>query len=695
MRSLIYVYPLLIAMLAEAGPPGPKDFATVQASIRPSLQSILPQHQQEQLMETMVDMEVLDKVEELCHSHPNVVMELRQLVRRHGGLARSNVMDFVEAVMKAIMSALAADFKEMFVVLVAPLVELAVVLNPLPEYLLTPVPMDGDQEMRYIEEVFENWGSTLLTNVTVRTFFPRTVEGIQNIVKLAAGNGARVRASATRHTFNPWLWGCESEMQPGQDGQNVDYVIAMLPQEVSDHLAYARNMGSWPEDSELVSIEGPLREWKDEKGAKKAAVKFGAGTLNKHYTEWALANNWTLPSNTIMHYMSLGGVMMGTSHGGGIGHQLLADRLLEVQYVDANGELITLTDPDLIRVFGGSMGMLGIVTSLTYELDEMTYARFWPQIIKGGLSELMPPSGQPVPNKTIEYMTHYYSEFITYPTHHAAPGVMWKNTWDNLGRAEDSITLIDHLEDEFQRDYVFVEVLAVQGFKLLQENFPASDYLDWLFGYLVGAVSGLAMNDWDEPVTTTALEAMHFQRGLHYLSVRAAEMNVPIPALEDGTPDWDIVQQVVYDLATVVASFEDAGKYPIDLAIEDRFMGGTEMLLGAQYGNSFTLSIEATSSPLVSQDLWEEFKEAMASNWENYSDRQGNKLVVRPHWAKEFPRSVAGTEINEYMRKVFAPQLPRYVEGMKALMEVTGGDLTSTLNMFNTKYMEKIMEGYL
>ena len=27
--------------------------------------------------------------------------------------------------------------------------------------------------------------------------------------------GARVRASGTRHTFNPWLWGVESDVQPG------------------------------------------------------------------------------------------------------------------------------------------------------------------------------------------------------------------------------------------------------------------------------------------------------------------------------------------------------------------------------------------------------------------------------------------------------------------------------------------------
>jgi len=556
--------------------------------------------------------------------------------------------------------------------------------------------MDGEGEMRYIEETFDNWGSTLLTNVTVRTFFPRTVRGIQNIVRMAAKEGRRVRASATRHTFNPWLWGLESEMQPGEGGQNVHYIISMIPQEVSDHLAYARDFGTWPEDSELVFIEGPLRVWKGEEGGMKAAVRFGAATLNKHYTEWALAHNWTLPFNTIMHYMTMGGVMMGTCHGGGIRHGTMGDRLLEVQYVDAAGQLITLSDPDHLAVFGGSMGMLGIVTSLTYELDEMTYARFWPQQVDGGYPAIVPPPGQSVPNQTIQWMNHYYSEFIQYPTHHNAGGVLWKNTWDNLGRAEDAVTpLIDHVEDEFQRDYTFLEDVCVRLFKTLLEHFPAEDYLYWVFGYAVGQFSKLAMKDWPEPVTTTALEAMHFQRGLHYLSVRAAEMIVPIPEMEDGSPDWDVVQQVLYDLVEVLAEYERNELYPVDLAIEDRFMAGTKMLLGAQYGNTYTLAIEVTSSPMVKQDLWEEFKVSVATNWDNYYDRQGNKLAVRPHWAKEFPREAAGVGINQYMARVYSHQLELYVEGVKRLMEETGGDLTSTLSMFSTKYMDKLMVDYL
>jgi len=620
-----------------------------------------------------------------------VLKEVNSHLRSEFG--RGGLIAFIEALMKGMMTALQLDFKDVFIALVNPLIDLTILLNPLPEYQYTNTVMDGDQEMRYIEETFDNWGYTLLANVTVRTFFPRTVKGIQNIVKDAVVNGARVRASATRHTFNPWLWGVESNLQPGTAGQNVDYVIAMLPLEISDHLAYARDHGSWPEDSELVFIEGPLDIWEEE-GKKHASVKFGPSTLNLHYYDWALANNWTMPANTIMHYMSIGGVAMGTCHGGGIGHQTLADRILEMEYVDSLGEVQVINDPEMLKVVGGSMGMLGIVTSITYRLDEMTYARFWPQHIPGGLESILPPPGEDIPEQTLVFLTNYYSESIQYPHHHGAPGILWMNSWDNLGNGEDALSLIDHKEDEFQRSYIFLEDVANRGFKTIFEYFDSTEYLYWLFGWLVGAASSIAMNDWDAPVTTTATEAMHFQRGLHYLSVKTAELIVPIPELENGEPDWRILQEVVFDMQQVYNEFIEADLYPMDLAMENRMMAGSDMLMAAQYGNKRSLAIEIASSPLVPEDLWLDFKNALATKWKNYYDREGNRLKVRPHWAKEFPQVVGDQDIYEYMREVYADQIPAYVEGVKKLMKQTNGNLTHTIKTFSTKYLDTIFEGY-
>ena len=100
------------------------------------------------------------------------------------GIGNGGLLDFVEGLMRGILSALEMNFKEVFVALVTPLVDIAVALNPLPEYQFTTMVMDGDLEMRYIEETFENWGLTLLANVTVKTFFPRYSLKDENGVKL-------------------------------------------------------------------------------------------------------------------------------------------------------------------------------------------------------------------------------------------------------------------------------------------------------------------------------------------------------------------------------------------------------------------------------------------------------------------------------------------------------------------------------
>ena len=53
----------------------------------------------------------------------------------------------------------------------------------------------------------------------------------------------------------------------------------------------SRDHGDWPRDSELVSID-QYETWTAEDGRRRSAVRFGAGSLNLHYYDWALANNW-------------------------------------------------------------------------------------------------------------------------------------------------------------------------------------------------------------------------------------------------------------------------------------------------------------------------------------------------------------------------------------------------------------------
>ena len=110
------------------------------------------------------------------------------------------------------------------------------------------------------------------------------------------------------------------------------------------------------------------------------------------------------------------------------------------------------------------------------------------------------------------------------------------------------------------------------------------------------------------PITTTVTEAMHWQRGLHLVSTNLFEVNIPIPATADGSPNWQIVKQSWQAMMEVSADFNKEGKYPSDLGLESRLMSGSDLLMAPQYGNQWTQSIEVSASPLVPREIWEEFK---------------------------------------------------------------------------------------
>ncbi len=144
---------------------------------------------------------------------------------------------------------------------------------------------------------------------------------------MAAREGKRVRASGMRHTWNAWIWGVDDNSQDNarwryssKSQEDVDYFIAMVPNEVSDHLSYVRgNQDAWRERAkELAFVEGPLTTWIAPDGTEKAAVKVGAATLNQQLFEWILEERqWTLPLDTIMLLMTYGGTTSPMCHGGG------------------------------------------------------------------------------------------------------------------------------------------------------------------------------------------------------------------------------------------------------------------------------------------------------------------------------------------------------------------------------------------
>ena len=124
------------------------------------------------------------------------------------------------------------------------------------------------------------------------------------------------------------------------------------------------------------------------------------------------------------------------------------------------------------------------------------------------------------------------------------------------------------------------------------------------------------------------------------------EMQIPIPSLEDGSPDWSIVSRAWWDAVDLIQKSAEKDVFAVDMALELRIMGGSDVLMAPQYGNKHgTLSIEPVSTRIVHKEIWEDFKEELAKVWMSYKDFDGSLLLSRVHWAKESPRSVTIDEV--------------------------------------------------
>ena len=123
-------------------------------------------------------------------------------------------------------------------------------------------------------------------------------------------------------------------------------------------------------------------------------------------------------------------------------------------------------------------------------------------------------------------------------------------------------------------------------------------------------------------------------------------MQIPIPSLEDGSPDWSIVSRAWWDAVHLIQKSEESGVFAVDMALELRVMGGSDVLMAPQFGNKHgTLAIEPVSTRIVHKEIWEDFKEELAKVWMSYKDFDGSLLLSRVHWAKESPRSVTIDEV--------------------------------------------------
>ncbi|CAL3962308.1 unnamed protein product [Diplocarpon coronariae] len=116
----------------------------------------------------------------------------------------------------------------------------------------------------------------------------------------------------------------------------------------------------------------------------------GVFVTNEQFRRWAVANDkWTLSVDVILVEVTFGGVNGPVCHGAGRRHQTINDCVRAVEYVDANGLHRTISDPAHLGAAAGCFGLLGVVTHITFALDQMSYAIMQP--FKPDIGLAIPP----------------------------------------------------------------------------------------------------------------------------------------------------------------------------------------------------------------------------------------------------------------------------------------------------------------
>ena len=135
-----------------------------------------------------------------------------------------------------------------------------------------------------------------------------------------------------------------------------EILMYLLPLSVTDTISFARTgLGGMEEElqkwgSELSGIGVNILIMRsvdydedcqvvEELDDGHAAVRVGAATTNLEMMNWSNKSGWTLPMDIIAVMITYGGSNATICHGAGLHTQTLSDLVLELQFVNADGDL--------------------------------------------------------------------------------------------------------------------------------------------------------------------------------------------------------------------------------------------------------------------------------------------------------------------------------------------------------------------
>lgn len=524
----------------------------------------------------------------------------------------------------------------------------------------------------YENRQFKNWADTD-QNKPQLTFVPKTVLGLQNIVLFALQNRKRVRCSGHRFSWSPIF------------SENGEILISLIkPERATSYpniAAVIKAPDSGPNGPELKRIELLSEQTSQGNGL----LRIGASATNDELRRWFIDDGrWALPVNTVLADGTVIGSVSTMSHGGGREHQTLVDQVRQLKYIDCNGALHVVDDPDDINAIAGSMGMFGVITHIVYEVVPMKYAVMKPR--KLDVAFAIPPLDKDEIPEALRKewfeaadadsriqaaaedferrgANDYFSEWIWFPYQQRVWTQTWNPTTDSTGVTDYPGILLTWRQ--WLENYLGNLITSSETLSGLPDKWQAS-----MIGYF--GLRSLSPYGSDDRETTTVAKlpnALHHRRGPANMPVRNLEFEIPLPPQPNNPnePDFSVARRAWWDVIRLVYEYTESS--PLRLGMEMRIMGSSDALLAAQRGNDLgTVSIGILSTVNAARDgQWSGFCQRVVDLWSSSS--YSESLNVRPHWAKEWTGlNMRGQPIEEYMRDVaFADQITEFTDAMEEI----------------------------
>ncbi len=364
----------------------------------------------------------------------------------------------------------------------------------------------------------------------------------------------------------------------------------------------------------------------------------GPGAKNRDLNRAVERESLTLPYNVVLETVTAGGIIAAGTHGSGRDTGTLGDLLVALELVDANGQLRRYveaeTDPELWSALRASLGCFGVVVRIGLRL---TRNHAWE------LRSSFQPMQSTLRSLAERVQSSPLYELYWFPAQ--------QDLWVREGRPVEGLVPDHPRKDPLNlarqlAEHVFCRVLVTGIDRLAPRLYP----------WMMGRIQRL-MRQRQEVVSNA--DVQHYRQWVEVVRCGCIEVGFKLD------PKAERAERALAMAMDVVQRWGERGRFPLNLAVNVRFIGESGALMSPAYGAGATCFIEALCVGRPAD--WEAISSELMTRWLSIE-------TAMPHWPKELPAPALSVT-----RSRFSERIARFREALQGSGVDPGGTFRNEL----------------